>query len=201
MNYRHSGDNKLGETMSENIDDILGLAAAEAPALPKEEQISELSALVKDLMAVRNQIDALDEARKELTKRELRLGGELIPSKMQELGVSSLTVNERKVTCKPFYSAKIRPESEPLAFDWLEEAGHGDVIKGELIVPYRRPDRDTAMAIKQYIKEQYEIDANVKLGVHHSTLRALARELIEDEGVIPPADLFEMFIGQQTVIK
>jgi hypothetical protein len=110
-------------------------------------------------------------------------------------------VNDRKVTCKPFYSAKIKPESEPQAFDWLEESGHGDVIKGELIVPYRRPDRETAMAIRTLIKEQYGIESNVKLGVHHSTLRALARELIEDEGVVPPPDLFDMFIGRQTIIK
>jgi hypothetical protein len=187
--------------MSEELDDILGLAASEAPALPKEEQISELSAMVKDLVRLRNEIEALDETRKELAKQELRLGGELIPSKMDELGVSSLTVNDRKVTCKPFYSAKIKPESEPQAFDWLEESGHGDVIKGELIVPYRRPDRETAMAIRTLIKEQYGIESNVKLGVHHSTLRALARELIEDEGVVPPPDLFDMFIGRQTIIK
>jgi hypothetical protein len=187
--------------MSDDLNDILGLAAAEAPALPKEEQISELSAMVKELVRIRQQLEDLEETRKDLAKQELRLGGELIPSKMDELGVSSLTVNERKVTCKPFYSAKIKPESEPQAFDWLEESGHGDVIKGELIVPYRRPDRETALSIKQYIRETYDIEANVKLGVHHSTLRALARELVEDEGVVPPPDLFDMFIGRQTIIK
>jgi hypothetical protein len=183
------------------LNEILGLAAAEAPAIPKDEMLGELSAMVKDLIDVRNQIEQLEELRKELSKKELRLGGELIPSKMQELGVTSLTVNDRKVSCKPFYSAKIKPESEPLAFDWLEENGHGGVIKGELIVPYRRPERDVAMMIKQTIKDTFGMDANVKLGVHHSTLRALARELIEDEGLVPPPDLFEMFIGQQTIIK
>lgn len=187
--------------MSDDLNDILGLAAAEAPALPKEEQISELSAMVKELVRIRQMLEDLEESRKELAKQELRLSGELIPSKMDELGVSSLTVNERKVTCKPFYSAKIKPESEPQAFDWLEESGHGDVIKGELIVPYRRPDRELALSIKQYIRDTYEIEANVKLGVHHSTLRALARELVEDEGVVPPPDLFDMFIGRQTIIK
>jgi hypothetical protein len=187
--------------MAEDIDDILGLAASEAPNIPKEEQISELSAMVKDLITVRNKLEELEELRKELAKKELRLGGELIPSKMDELGVSSLTVDDRKITCKPFYSAKIKPESEPQAFDWLEESGHGDVIKGELIVPYRRPDRETAAAIREYIKTTYQIDANTKLGVHHSTLRALARELIEDEGIVPPPDLFDMFVGRQTIIK
>lgn len=187
--------------MSDDLDDILGLAKAEAPTVPKDEQLSDLSAMIIELVAVRNQLEALEEARKELAKKELRLGGELIPSKMDELGVSSITVEGRKVTCKPFYSAKIKPESEPLAFQWLEDAGHGDVIKGELIVPYRRPDREMALAIRQYIRETYQIESNVKLGVHHSTLRALARELVEDEGIVPPPDLFEMFIGRQTIIK
>lgn len=187
--------------MSEDLDDILGMAAAEAPAVPKDEQLADLSSLVKDLVTVRQQIEDLDETRKVLAARELRLGGELIPSKMQELGVSSVTVDGRKISCKPFYSAKIKPESEPLAFDWLEESGHGGVIKGELIVAYRRPDREKAMEIRKLIKETFGFDSNVKLGVHHSTLRALVRELVEDEGVVPPPDLFELFIGQQTVIK
>jgi hypothetical protein len=187
--------------VAEDIDDILGLAASEEISLPKDEEISDLSAMVKELIAVRNNMDALNETLKELGKREQKLGGEMIPSRMHELGVTNLTVNDRKVTCKPFYSAKIKPESEMMAFDWLEEAGHGDVIKGELIVPYRRPDRDIAMEIKESILATYGIAANVKLGVHHSTLRALARELVEDEGVVPPPDLFDLFIGNQTIIK
>lgn len=187
--------------MTEELDDILGLAASEAPAVPRDEQLSELSSMVTELVEVRQKLEDLEEARKELAKRELRLGGELIPSKMDELGISSVTVDSRKVSCKPFYSAKIKPETEPLAFQWLEDAGHGDVIKGELIVPYRRPDREMALAIRDYIREKYLIEPNVKLGVHHSTLRALARELVEDEGVVPPPDLFDMFIGRQTIIK
>lgn len=187
--------------MTESLDDILGLAAAEAPQLPKDEQVRELSSLIDELVDVRNKIERLEEVRKELAKKELRLGGELIPSKMDELGVSSLTVDGRKVSCKPFYSAKIKPESEPQAFDWLEESGHGDVVKGELILPYRRPDREMIFTIKNFIKAQYGFDTNVKLGVHHSTLRALARELVEDEGVVPPPDLFDLFIGRQTIIK
>jgi hypothetical protein len=187
--------------LSEDLDDILGMAAAEAPAVPKDEQLSELSALVRDLLATRQAIEELDEARKSYAAKELRLGGELIPSKMQELGVTSITVNDRKVSCKPFYSAKIKPESEPLAFAWLEESGHGDVIKGEVIIPYRRPDREKAVAIQKLIMEMFELPSNTKLGVHHSTLRALVRELVEDEGVVPPPDLFDLFIGQQTIIK
>lgn len=187
--------------MSEDLDDILGMAAAEAPAVPKDEQLSELSALVRDLLATRQAIEELDEARKSYAAKELRLGGELIPSKMQELGVTSITVNDRKVSCKPFYSAKIKPESEPLAFQWLEESGHGDVIKGELIVPYRRPDKEMIDKLRAHIIDAYGVSPNTKLGVHHSTLRALVRELVEDEGVVPPPDLFDLFIGQQTIIK
>lgn len=187
--------------MSEDLADILGMAAAEAPAVPKDEQLSELSALVRDILATRQAIEDLDETRKALAAKELRLGGELIPSKMQELGVTSLTVDGRKVSCKPFYSAKIKPESEPLAFVWLEESGHGDVIKGEVIIPYRRPDREKAAAIQKLIMETFDMPSNTKLGVHHSTLRALVRELVEDEGVVPPPDLFDLFIGQQTIIK
>ncbi len=190
--------------MPENIDDILGLAASEVPDLPSDANIAELSVLVKELVDLRSRIERGEALLAELRKQELRLSNEAVPSKMDQLGFTEVKLpSGQKVSYKPFYSGKIRPEREPEAFEWLEESGHGGVIKGEIVVPYRRPQRELVDKLIEFISKTYEGDFEpfVKLGVHHSTLRALFREIVEDEGGSIPPDLFDLFIGRKTTIK
>jgi len=188
--------------MNDDLEEILGLAKAEAPILPSDAQMGELSVLVRELVEVRNRIEKGEELLKKLKAEELRLSNESVPSKMDEIGFTEVKLPDgRRVSYKPFYSGKIKPESEPEAFNWLEENGHGGIIKGEVIVPWRRADREIIDQLIEFIKDQYGMEPNVKLGVHHSTLRAFFREIIEDEGGSLPPDLFDLFIGRKTTIK
>lgn len=185
----------------ETIEDILGLVASEVPEIPSDEKMKELSTLVSELAAVRGRIERAETLLETIKKDELRLSTEVIPSKMDEIGVTKITLsNGSVVSYKPFYSGKIIPETEPEAFSWLEEKGHGGVIKGEATFPYRRGERDEVLKMLEQIKKQYGREANVKLSVHHSTLRALIREVIEEGETFPP-DLFTVFIGRKTEIK
>lgn len=190
--------------MPDKLDDILGLAQSEAPSLPDDASISDLNVLVKELCDLRDRIERGEALLSQLKKEEMRLSNEMIPSKMMELGFTEVKLpSGQRVSFKPFYSGKIRPEREPEAFEWLEENGHGGVIKGEVIIPYRRPQRKLVdkliLAIRQYYGNDFE--PNIKLGVHHSTLRALFREVIEDEGGTLPPDLFDLFMGNKTTVK
>ena len=184
-----------------DIDDVLGLAEASAPELPDNEQMKELGTQVQNLIDLRDRIEKGEQLLKELKKQELTLSGETIPSIMDELGFSQIkTPDGREVSYRPFYSGKIRPEAEDKAFEWIEENGHGGVIKGQMILDYRRPQRDDVLDLMRSLREN-GWETTIKLGVHHSTLRALFRELVEDEGVQPPPDLFDLFIGRKTTIK
>jgi hypothetical protein len=188
--------------MIDDLDDILGMAKAEAPDLPSDASMAELSVLVKELVDVRSRIERGEELLATLKKEELRLSNESVPSKMDEIGFTEVKLPDgRRVSYKPFYSGKIKPEREPEAFVWLEDNGHGGVIKGEVIVPYRRPQREVIEKLIKFIKTEFGLDPNIKLGVHHSTLRALFREVIEDEGETFPPELFDLFIGRKTTIK
>lgn len=186
--------------MSEDIDDVLGLAQQDSSEAPKDADARELSELAQALQEKRRQIARAEDRLKQLKAEEQKLSGFDIPDKMDELGVRSITLTDgSKLSYKPWYSGKIKPESEPLAFDWLENNGHGGVIKGELTIPWRRPQKDDVLALKDIV-EGMGWETQQKLGVHHSTLRALFREIIEGGGALPP-DLFDVLVGRKTEIK
>lgn len=185
----------------DDLDDVLGLAKSVVPELPDNEKLNELSLNVEALISLRERIEKGEEFLAELKKQELRLSGEVIPSIMDEIGVTEIkTTDGHKVSYKPFYSGKIREEAEDRAYEWLEDSGHGGVIKGQMILDYRRPQRDEVLALKKLLLEM-GWETALKLGVHHSTLRALFKEIIEDEGETLPPDLFDVFVGRKTTIK
>lgn len=188
-------------TKNDDLDEVLGLAKATEIDLPDNDELEQLSLNVEALVVLRERIEKGEEFLAELKKQEQRLSGEVIPSIMDSLGLMEIkTTQGRKVSYKPFYSGKIREEAEDRAFEWLEEEGHGGVIKGQMILDYRRPQRDEVLALREELKAQGWA-STIKLGVHHATLRSLFREVIEDDGGNFPPDLFDLFIGRKTTIK
>jgi hypothetical protein len=187
--------------MSDDLDEILGLAKSETPSLPSDAAMKQLSDSINELVALRTRIERGTELLENLKKEEQRLSNEIVPAKLDEIGFTKIVLPDgRSVSYSPFYSNKINPEHEPEAFDWLEENGHGGSIKGEATFTYRRADRDAMLENLARIKEDYGYEAKIKLSVHHSTLRALTREVVENGGVFPP-DLFSVYIGRKTEIK
>lgn len=187
--------------MTDELDEILGLAKSETPDLPSDAKMHELSHSINELVNLRSRIERGIELLESLKKEEMRLSNEVIPAKLDEIGFTKIVLPDgRSVSYSPFYSNKINAEREPEAFDWLEENGHGGSIKGEATFTYRRAERDTMLENLERIKEEYGYEAKIKLSVHHSTLRALTREVVENGGVFPP-DLFNVYIGRKTDVK
>ena len=97
-----------------------------------------------------------------------------------------------------FYSARIVPDKQEEAFNWLRENGLGDIIKNDVTVTFGRGEDNKAMAYATLAKGQgYE--PVQKIGVHAQTLKAVVRERTES-GQEMPADLFNPFVGNQTKI-
>jgi hypothetical protein len=97
-----------------------------------------------------------------------------------------------------FYSARIVPDKQEEAFNWLREHGLGDIIKNDVTVTFGMSEDNKAMAYATLAKGQgYE--PVQKIGVHPSTLKAVVRERTES-GQDLPADLFNPFVGNQTKI-
>ena len=156
------------------------------------EQALKLKAMEKDLA------DKEDEIKK-LKKDIDVISGEVIPTMMQEMNLSSLKLADgSSIEVKPVYGASIPPAKKEEAFNWLRNNGLGDLIKNEITVSFGRNEDNKAMAYATLAQGQ-GFQPTQKLKVEPMTLKALVRERLES-GKEMPTDLFNVFAGNRTKI-
>ena len=158
-----------------------------------------LSDQVVKLKSLEDQLVEKEKELKELKRHIDLVSGEVIPTMMQEMNISTLKLADgSSVEVKPVYGASITVANKEAAYTWLRENGLGDLIKNEITVSFGRNEDNKASEYANLAKGQgYE--PVQKLKVEPMTLKALVRERIE-AGQDMPADLFNVFAGNRTKI-
>ena len=158
-----------------------------------------LSDQVTKLQSLEDEIDEQEKKLKELKRNQELLSGEVIPTMMTEMNISTLKLADGSaVEVKPVYGASIPAAKKEDAFNWLRKNGLGDLIKNEITVAFCRNEDNKAMAYANLAQGQgYE--PVQKLKVEPMTLKALVRERLES-GQEMPSDLFNVFAGNRTKI-
>ena len=158
-----------------------------------------LSDQVTKLQSLEDEIDEQEKKLKELKRNQELLSGEVIPTMMTEMNISTLKLADGSaVEVKPVYGASIPAAKKEDAFTWLRKNGLGDLIKNEITVAFGRNEDNKAMAYATLAQGQgYE--PIQKLKVEPMTLKALVRERLES-GQEMPSDLFNVFAGNRTKI-
>jgi hypothetical protein len=162
-------------------------------------EAKELSDQVVKLQSLEDEIEEKEKELKELKRKSELLSGEVIPTMMQEMNISTLKLADGSaVEVKPIYGASIPKDRQEGAFKWLRDNGLGDLIKNQIIVAFGRNEDNKAMAYATLAQGQgYE--PIQKLKVEPMTLKALVRERLES-GKEMPTELFNVFAGNQTKI-
>ena len=158
-----------------------------------------LSDQVTKLQSLEDEIDEQEKKLKELKRNQELLSGEVIPTMMTEMNISTLKLADGSaVEVKPVYGASIPAAKKEDAFNWLRKNGLGDLIKTEITVAFGRNEDNKAMAYANLAQGQgYE--PIQKLKVEPMTLKAMVRERLES-GQEMPSDLFNVFAGNRTKI-
>ena len=158
-----------------------------------------LSDQVTKLQSLEDEIDEQEKKLKELKRNQELLSGEVIPTMMTEMNISTLKLADGSaVEVKPVYGASIPAAKKEDAFNWLRENGLGDLIKNEITVSFGRNEDNKA---QQYavLAQGQGYEPIQKLKVEPMTLKALVRERLES-GQEMPSDLFNVFAGNRTKI-
>ena len=174
----------------------------------EEDQREDLNS-VNDAKSLSDQVVKLKQLEDELVDKEKELkelkrhielvSGEVIPTMMQEMNISTLKLADgSSVEVKPVYGASITVANKEAAYTWLRENGLGDLIKNEITVSFGRNEDNKASQYAILAKGQgYE--PVQKLKVEPMTLKALVRERLES-GQEMPSDLFNVFAGNRTKV-
>ena len=158
-----------------------------------------LSEQVEKLEACDKSIEEMEAKLKNLKKSRDILSGEVIPTMMQEMNISTLKLADgSSVEVKPVYGASITTANKEAAFKWLRENGLGDLIKNEITVSFGRNEDNKAQQYAVLAKGQ-GFEPVQKLKVEPMTLKALVRERLES-GQEMPSDLFNVFAGNRTKV-
>jgi len=158
-----------------------------------------LSDQVVKLKILEDKILKAEDDLKKLKEDADVLSGEVIPTMMTEMNISTLKLADgTAVEVKPIYGASISPERKEEAFNWLRINGLGDLIKNEVTVSFGRNEDNKAIAYANLAAERGYQPAQ-RLKVEPMTLKALVRERIE-AGKDMPSDLFNVFAGNRTKI-
>jgi len=167
--------------------------------LDRTENIKSLADQVKKLRDLEDQVKAEEQALKDKEKEIERISGDVIPTLLSEMGLSSLKLADGSaVDVKPYYHANISIKNQEAAYNWLRSNGLGDIIKNNITVSFGMNEDNKAAQYANLAKGQ-GFQPTQKLKVEPMTLKALVRERIE-AGKDMPMDIFNVFVGNRTKI-
>ena len=168
--------------------------------LDRTTNLKSLANQVKILKELEDQVKIDDELLKDKKRDIEKISGEIIPTLLSEMGLSSLKLADGSaVDVKPYYAANISIKNREAAYGWLRSNGLGDIIKNDITVSFGRNEDNKAAEYANLAKGQ-GFQPTQKLKVEPMTLKALVRERTE-AGKEIPADIFNVFVGNRTTIK
>ena len=169
-------------------------------AMKKTEGIQSLADQVEKLESLNSRLE-LQEQNLKNTKAEIqKVSGDIIPTKMSEMGLSELKLQDGShLKVSTSYKAHITEANKQAAFNWLRDNGLGDIIKNEISVSFGRDEDNKAASYAELAKGQ-GFQPTQKMKVEPMTLKALVRERIE-AGKEMPTEIFGVFTENKTTIK
>ena len=179
--------------------DEINFEADQQDAMKNTGGIQSLADQVERLELCDDRIADIENDLKMMKKQRDHISGEVIPTMMQEMNLSTLKLSDgSSVEVKPIYGASISPAKKEEAFNWLRSNGLGDLIKNEITVSFGR-NEDNKAAEYAVLAQGQGYQPVQKLKVEPMTLKALVRERLE-AGQEMPTELFNVFAGNRTKI-
>jgi hypothetical protein len=172
--------------------------------------LRQISLTALDQVAAQNAVIA---AEAEVERLELALKvikEQTLPSLMEAARQTELTTfDDLVVKVEHIIRAAIKEEmpedQKAAAFKWLEDNGHGSVIKNLVVVEFgKEQNAEAAKLVEALSKMGLKAPVMRKKTVHHSTLTSLVRELLSsDDESKPqvPLDLLGGFDRIETSVK
>jgi len=172
-------------------------AEKEGTRLQDLETIGRLLERVKEL---NGRIEKSQSKLKEMTATRDKILELDIPDLLASKGISKVTVSSgEEISIQKQYYASISAKNSKAALAWLDEHGHGAIVKPSLKLTLKKGERTVADKIAQLVEKETGRTVVVMEGVHAGTLKAFVKEQLENE-VKLPMDLLGVFVKNVTKV-
>ncbi len=167
---------------------------------PTDQALSRVRDLVRRQQELEKLIDHLENELKVAKEDLIQVQENDLPTALQEYGLTSFTLNDgSRISIRQEYYSTIKDEHRGAAFSWLEDHGHADLIKHDVVMSFTKGQDEYAQAAMDLLK-QNNLLYHDKKHVHPQTLRAFVREQIE-AGKELPLDTFSVHVRQVARIQ
>ena len=153
-----------------------------------------LSVLDQTILEKEAELSNLKQDRKTLTE-------DVIPTLMAEHNLKLIQLDDdTKIQINDFVDARIKDPS--VAFDWLRETNNDSIIKNQITIALDRGDDGIAEEITNKLKEEFGVDADRKIAIHHATLKSFCRDALDNPELAEslPRAAFGIYEGKRAKI-
>jgi len=163
-------------------------------------ELSLVSALANKQLELAKELGELESAVK-AKKEDLRLTSEQeLPDAMQAAGLTQIKLSTgENITISEFYNAHISKANQEIAYKWLLDNGHQDLIKNEVLLKFGREETAVVDETVAALKSR-GLAPEIRQSIHPSTLKAFVKERLTTGNDIP-TEPFGVYIGTKAIIK
>lgn len=157
--------------------------------------------LSDQLEAADAEVERLEALLDEAKKNRQRLSEHEIPKLLDGMEGKISLPDGRTISITEKVRASVSSDRKPTAMKWLDDNGHGAIIKRRFIIEFGRDQEEWARTFKRQLSESSTpLNMKEERNVHWQTLDAFVREQLESGGDLP-LDVFGVYRQRFTKIK
>ena len=154
-------------------------AIADEPVPVSDDELKSIADLAGRQIVLEDWIANQELRLKEAKKNLKDIAEEKLPEAMKTAKVKHFELeNGFEINLSTDLRASITKANMGWCFGWLEENGHGDLIKNEFKTTFGSGEADNAQALELFLLET-EQDFDHRQYVHHSTLPAFCKRELD----------------------
>ncbi len=182
----------------ENYDDIFD----NEPEGVKDNALAQIKATAEQQERAEVKVEKSEAQLKEDKKELVRIAEKVFPELLNALEMTEdITVGGLRVQLAEKLRGSIPVAHKDEAFKWLNEEGHGHIIKRQMIIEFNKDEEKWAAKFMRDCKQRKkQLNMTVKRTVHPQTLQAWSREMLGD-GEDFPMELFGIFLQTFTKVS
>lgn len=156
--------------------------------------IANVGKIINDLVAEAQKYEKeILESEEDLKKAKDKLRAVVegaLPKAMREAGLPEFTTESGiNVKVKDKITNSILAANREKAWDWLEENGHGDILKREVVVAFGVTEGEKAKEVALALQKEHARAVQCQRKAEPATVKSLLARLIEENAEVP-RDLF-----------